>query len=281
MSLYVMNRMPSVRARGHLGGMRKQHEENAQGQVANLRRRGTSAEDRVSQLGARIQSEIRGLEQARRNASDGITAVQTAEDSMRRMEETLGSMKQLALRASSTVLVDNERRDLDRNFQQRMGELEGIAKTTLFQGRPLLTGTESGVSFQIGVGPDADQITLSIADMRPGQLGARSGAPLGGQSISSFASARRSIETIDQAVKTVAGQRASLRKVQEALNNTINSLGARIEDLSSSSGERIHDRHGALQILDQVQDLIDGRPGSSVLSQANQNPHFIASLLAG
>lgn len=108
-----------------------------------------------------LKSDVRSLNQATRNASDAMSAAQTAEGGMKQAQDILGRMKELSTRANSAALNDQQRQSLDEEFQQLGEELQDVSEDTEFNGQKLLDGSFEG-SFQVG--EDAgDSLNLSVS----------------------------------------------------------------------------------------------------------------------
>ncbi len=135
-------------------------------------RRVNSAGDDAAGLAIsnRQTSQIRGLNQAIRNASDGVSLIQTAEGALDETTNILQRMRELSIQAANGIYSDTDRATLDAEFQQLLDELDRIAETTSFNGQKLLDGSLGDVSLQVGA--EANQIIdFSIDDMRSDKLG--------------------------------------------------------------------------------------------------------------
>lgn len=118
----------------------------------------------------RMTSQIRGLNQAVRNANDGISLIQTAEGALDESTNILHRMRELAIQAANGIYSDADRLTLDAEVQQLIQELDRIAKTTTFNGQPLLDGSMRNVELQVG--SQANQtIDLNIQSMDAKTLG--------------------------------------------------------------------------------------------------------------
>lgn len=118
----------------------------------------------------RQTSQIRGLNQAIRNANDGVSLIQTAEGALDETTNILQRMRELSIQAANGIYSDTDRSTLDAEFQQLVSELDRIAKSTTFNGQPLLDGTMKDVELQVGA--QANQtIEIDIPAMDAKTLG--------------------------------------------------------------------------------------------------------------
>lgn len=118
----------------------------------------------------RMTSQVRGLDQAIRNANDGVSLIQTAEGALQETTNILQRMRELSIQAGNGIYTDADRKTLDAEVQQLTAELNRIATSTSFNGQNLLDGTLGKVNLQVGA--DANQtITMKIPKMDAKTLG--------------------------------------------------------------------------------------------------------------
>lgn len=118
----------------------------------------------------RMTSQVRGLDQAIRNANDGISLIQTAEGALQETTNILQRMRELAIQSANGIYSDADRKTLDAEVQQLISEMDRIAKSTSFNGQKLLDGSLGNVKLQVGA--DANQtIDMKIQAMDAKTLG--------------------------------------------------------------------------------------------------------------
>lgn len=139
--------------------------------LSSGKRINTAADDAAGlAISNRMTSQIRGLNQAVRNANDGISLIQTAEGALDETTNILQRMRELAIQSANGIYDDANRLTLDAEVQQLIQELDRIAKTTTFNGQPLLDGSLGDVELQVG--SQANQtIEISIQAMDSKTLG--------------------------------------------------------------------------------------------------------------
>ncbi len=221
----------------------------------------------------RMTSQIRGLNQAARNAQDGISLAQTAEGALGETTNLLQRMRELAVQSANDTNTQDDRDSLQAEFNQLQAEIQRIADNTQFNNRGVLNGSADGAIFHIGA--NADQvISLTINSMGVTGLTVDSGdASIGAQS-----TANAAISTIDAAIGTVDTERGKLGAVMNRLESTIANLSNVSENISASRS-RIIDADIAQETSAMTKNNILQQAGVSVLAQANQTPQLALSLL--
>jgi flagellin len=141
-------------------------------------------------IATRMTAQINGLNQAARNASDGISLAQTAEGSLSAITDNLQRMRELAVQSANASNSASDRAALQNEVSQLTSEIQRVASSAQFNGVNLLDGTFSAQTFQVGANNTAnDQITVSsIADSRTTALGSSYSATVTGSAVSGVAS---------------------------------------------------------------------------------------------
>lgn len=219
--------------------------------------------------------QINGLNQAQRNAQDGISLLQTAEGDLTEIHAMLQRMNTLANQSANGTYQQADRDNLQSEVDQLLSEIDRIASGSNFNGVKLLDGTENDLSFQIGAGGSSvadDTLSVTLSDNTSGTLG------VSGLSIADKASAQGAIDTIKGALETVSTNRASLGAYQNRLEHTINSLGVTSENLSAANS-RIKDADMATEMTAFSKNQILVQAGTAMLAQANSAPQAVLKLL--
>ena len=242
-----------------------------------------SAKDDAAGLGIsdRMTSQIRGLNQAARNANDAISLSQTAEGALGESTNMLQRMRELAIQSANDTNSVADRASLDAEYQALATEIDRIASATTFNSTPILDGTAGLITYQVGANSGADQvitIDLSTTDGTIASLFAASGAAAG--DVSDQANSNTAIGAIDLAIQEVDSIRGELGAIQSRLESTISNLTNVAENLSASRS-RILDADIALETAEMTKANILQQAGVAVLSQANQTPALALSLLQG
>ena len=222
-----------------------------------------------------MSAHIRGLSQARRNAQDAVSLIQTAEGSLSEINGLLTRMRELAVQAANGgTLVTSDRSALNMEFEQLESEINRIVSVTKYNGSTLLDGAMStGVEFQVGILNSAnDRITLSIATANSVSLA------IDANTVSTATNARLAITALDGAIASIAEKRNTLGATQNRLEVTMSNLSTIHENLSAAHS-RIADVDVAAETAAMSQNQILMQAGISVLGQANQMPSMVLSLL--
>ncbi len=226
----------------------------------------------------RMTSQIRGMTVAVRNANDGISLAQTAESAMGVITDTMQRMRDLAVQAANTgAVTGSDREKLQTEFKQLNDELSRVVTNTEFNGKKIINGSLSGgVAFQVGANTAADnQISIAIANLSI-TLSAVTKASIG--AAASGAVVLSAINVIDTAIKSIDTARAKLGAAQNRFTTTISNLQSSIENQSAAKS-RIMDTDFAAETAALSRSRILQQAGTAMLSQANQSPQAVLSLL--
>ena len=175
--------------------------DQASERLASGRRVNNAADDAAGlAIANRLTSQIRGLDQAIRNANDGISLIQTAEGALNETTNILQRIRELSIQSSNGIYSDADRSTLDAEVQQLKEELDRIAASTTFNGQPILDGSLGSVSLQAG-SEAADTIDLEIAAVDTKGLGGQNTGDVIGSTVvaANAAAILNAITTIDGA----------------------------------------------------------------------------------
>jgi flagellin len=227
-------------------------------------------------ISEKLKANIRGTNQAVRNAGDGISLIQVAEGGLNEVSNILVRLRELSVQSASDTVGDQERQFTDKEFQQLTGEISRIAESTQFNGKALLNGEGDTMDFQIGVNNDENNDRISYS---PNDSNATSGA-LGveGLSVTTKVDSQDNLTKIDDAIGMISGNRANLGALQNRLGSTINNLQVKSENLSAANS-RIRDTDIASASADMAKNNIITQSASSVLSQANSSQQTALRLI--
>lgn len=219
-------------------------------------------------ISEKLKANLRGTQQASRNAGDGISMIQTAEGGLNEVSNILIRLRELSVQSASDTIGDQERKFSDLEFQQLTQEIERISTSTQFNGKQLLTGEGESLDFQIGIMNDAKNDRLSY---RPQDSNARAEAlGVGGLGVLTKETSQTNLETIDEAINKVNSNRANLGALQNRLQSTISNLEVRTENLAAANS-RIRDADMAYESAEMTKSNILSSSATSVLAQANNS----------
>jgi flagellin len=246
-------------------------------------------------ISQKMQAQINGLDTASDNSQNAISLVQTAEGALSEEQSILQRMNELAVQASNGTNGTSDCAKLQDEVTQLSAALDNISSQTTFNGKAImLTGagdglfSTSGLTMQVGAAA-GDQMTINLttasgcsamtgvsaADLG---VGASAVGSTTGISLGTTASANAAITTITNAIETVSNLRSMLGAYQNRLTHTINNLSTESENLTSASSQ-ITDVDMAKEMTNYTKNNILVQASESMLSQANQLPQGILSLL--
>ncbi|WP_444684915.1 flagellin N-terminal helical domain-containing protein [Alkalicoccus luteus] len=233
-------------------------------------------------ISEKMRAQINGLDQASRNAQDGISMIQTAEGALDETHSILQRMRELAVQSSNDTNVDVDREELQKEVGQLIEEIDRIADNTEFNTQTLFNGDLAaadpdnvadgeGVLFHIGAN-EGQNIQVTFSDMTSG------GLEVDGVDISNQAGADAAITVINDAIEGVSAERSKLGATQNRLEHTISNLDNSSENLSAAES-RIRDVDMASEMMEMTRANILSQASQSMLAQANQQPQSVLQLL--
>jgi flagellin len=235
----------------------------------------TAADDAAGlAISERLRSQVRSLDQAKRNANDGISLVQTAEGALNEVSSILTRLRELAIQSSNGSVSNQDKETLDQEFQSLVSEVNRIGRSTEFSGIKLLDGSASSVSFQVGLGTTSGIDTLSVS-LSPALSTTLS---LNSLDIGSGGATTTAITNIDAAINSISALRGTLGAVQNRLGITISNLSITTENLTAAES-RIRDVDVAYETAMLTRNSILQQASISVLAQANVQPQSALRLL--
>ncbi len=249
----------------------------------------TKAGDDASGLAVseKMRAQIRGLNQASRNASDGVSFIQTSEGYLQEAQDILHRLRELAIQSSNGIYTDEDRMQIQVEVSQLIDEIDRIASHAQFNGLNMLTGRfarEYGqnavtASMWLHIGANMDQRErVFIGTMTAKGLGVRNVSDDSILTLSSPDSANMSIGIIDEAMKKINKQRADLGAYQNRLENSIKGLDIGAENLQAAES-RIRDADMAKEMVEYVKNQILIQAGTAMLAQANTKSQSVLQLM--
>ncbi|MCH5019161.1 flagellin FliC [Pectobacterium atrosepticum] len=236
----------------------------------------------------RMTAQVKGMTQAARNANDGISLTQTAEGNLNEINNNLQRIRELATQAANDPNGKTDRDSIVKEMTQRINEVNRVAQSASFNGTKLLDGSASaGIIIQVGANTGATEtITIDSTALIDATTGGTMsdvaskitslGAVATGSSANS--AAQDLITSLDSALSAVDAARSNLGAIQNRFESTITNLNNSINNLSSARS-RIEDADYATEVSNMSRSQILQQAGTSVLSQANQVPQTVLSLL--
>jgi flagellin len=224
-------------------------------------------------LTERLTSQVRGYNQAIRNAGDGISLVQTAEGGIEAITNSLQRMRELAVQAANYSLTTDDRIAVSTEFKALRDEIDRVALQTKFNGTNLLNvATPFNMAFQVGANVNETITVASVARLDS------TGLVLASLDTTTASAANLAITGISTAIDTVVQERAKLGASINRFEQTISNLRVTVENLTSARS-RIQDADFAAETAALTRLQILQQSGMAVLSQANNLPQGVLALL--
>lgn len=304
MGLQIRTNIASLNAQRQLGNstsaLRSSMEKLSSGERINK-----AADDAAGlAISEKLRANIRALNQAQRNASDGISIIQTAEGGLQETGNMLIRLRELSIQAANDTVSDEDRHMIDKEYVQLKNEIDRIAYSTEFNGTLLLVG-EADIDDELRGGGNRFPLEIQVsksylekADNKEEEnpvniikidlakinaFTTEDGLAIGrgeeGTRVNSKENAQQSIDVLAQALNKINEHRAYLGAMQNRLNSTVNTLGIQTENLSEAKSQ-IRDTDFASETAKLTQYNILQQAGASVLSSANVQPQIALSLLS-
>ncbi len=223
-----------------------------------------------------LKAQIRSYSQASRNANDGISMIQTAEQGMGEISNIITRVRELGIQAGSDTIGEQERGFIQKEVDALKSEVQRVAESTTFGSRKLLDGTGGVYDIHIGVGANesTDWIAYdaSVSDVTTSNLG------ISDIDFSTKDGDRAGLASLDEAQKNVNGSRATLGALQNRLSSTVDVIGTMNENMSAANS-RIRDTDVALSSSELARNNVLLQATTSTLAQANQLPQMALKLI--
>ncbi|WP_373332618.1 flagellin [Thiopseudomonas alkaliphila] len=239
----------------------------------------------------RMTSQIRGLDQAARNANDGISLAQTAEGALNQINDNLQRVRELTVQAANSSNSKTDVESIAEEVQARLNEVDRIIKDSKFNGTSIF---DNAKGFMIQVGSDATADRININTITAATVFGQSGlntAATGTTFVADLKALDDAADTsvrataadalltnLDTAIGAVDKERSNLGAVQNRLESAIDNITTTSTNLSAARS-RIEDADYAQEVSNMTRANILQQAGTSILAQANQIPQNVLSLL--
>jgi flagellin len=275
MPIFINSNVASLEAQRNLSKTQSDQSVNFQRLSSGMRI--NSASDDAAGLGIRenLNAQVRSLSVAERNSNNAISMAQTAESALGQVSGILTRMRELAVQGANGDLGATDRGYLDTEFQSLRSEITRISDSTLFNGRQLLGGAATTVTFQVGINnTTSDRIDVSFGGVDLTALGIDASSVSG----ATAANSQTAIASLDTAIGTVSSRRATFGASMNRLSTTVSNLQSMRTNMSAANS-RIADVDVAEETASMARNQVLSQAAVSVLAQANQAPQLALSLL--
>lgn len=226
-------------------------------------------------ISQKMKTQVDALNQASRNASDGISVIQTAEGALNEVGAILLRMRELSVQAANGTNTKEDRSTIQQEIEQLNEEIQRISETTEFNTKTLLNGDLETGPMELQIGANQDQtMIIQIPKVDPETLGTDK------IDLETDTGAQDAIDVLDKAITKATEIRSKLGAYQNRLEHTITNLDLTSENMTEALS-RIEDVDMAEEIANYTQKNVLSQAGTAMLSQANERPQSILSLLQG
>jgi flagellin len=229
------------------------------------------------QISERMTTEVKGLDQAVRNANDAISLTQTAEGALNETTVALQRIRQLAVQSQNGINSEADRNALQKEVSALKTEITRIATDTQFNKVDLLQNFSA--SFLVGANSGQTiSVNLSGANLDGINGFSASGLGINDLTVATFGDASTALTALDNAISAIGGVRADLGALTNRFQSTIRNLSNVSENISAARS-RIRDTDFATETANLTRNQIIQQASTTILSQANQRPQSALQLL--
>jgi flagellin len=230
-------------------------------------------------ISEKMRSQIRGLEQANRNAQDGVSMLNTAEAGLEVGHDILQQIGELAEKATSTTLADDDRANILTEVRDLLDELDKTAVKTEFNGHKLLDGT---LNMKIAVDADGGALDVVGGSMKSADLGGTNklnSFNVGGTNSTLDRDTALLLKTsTEEAIKGISSQRSAIGSKQNRIEHTMNYNKVASENLQSAES-RIRDVDVAKEMMNVTKHQMLSQVSQAMMAQQQQNAYQVLDLL--
>ncbi len=228
-------------------------------------------------IASKMTSQIRGMNQAIRNANDGISYAQTAEGALGEVTSMLQRIRELAVQSANGTYSDADRTNLNSEVAELKAQITNIFASTEFNGTRIFNGNASGATYTAASGSIAIQTGVNSGDTVSVTFSALSDLA-SGTAVDTAGNASTALGNVDTTLATVNTTRAKLGAAQSRLESTVNQLTSNITNLSDARS-RIEDADFSQETTNLAKAQILSQASTAMLAQANQSQQGVLSLL--
>ena len=277
MSMFVNTNVSALNAQRQLTNSSNALSQSFERLSSGFRINSASDDAAGLQISDRMTSQINGLNQAVRNANDGISLAQTAEGALNETTNSLQRIRQLAVQSQSGINSDEDQVAMQKEITALVTEIDRIANDTEFNNqrvfngkdRSFLVGAEAGQTITVKLASGMNAADLGDGTNNISEIKITTGGTVG---------AANALAVIDGAISKVNGMRADLGAVQNRFDSTIRNL-TNVSENTASARSRIRDTDFATETAELTRNQILQQASSTILAQANQRPQSALQLL--
>lgn len=230
------------------------------------------------QISESLRSQVRGSQKALDNTQDGVNVLNIADGAMQTIQDNLQRVRELAVQAGNDTYATAQRSAINQEINALRTDIDRIANSTEFNGGSLLDGTVGSYFIQVGANNSGTNDRISISGALADTTTGAAGLNLAAAAITDNATAQTYIGSVDTALGTLNGRRATLGSLVNRLDSASKNLQVNVENLAASES-RIRNVDVASESANMIKHQILQQASASILSQANQSTGLALSLI--
>ena len=273
--MFINTNYSSLIARGNLLGVNNSLTKTMERLSSGLRINSAADDAAGLAISERMGAQIRGFDQAYRNAQDGMSLIQVAEGAMGTISDILQRMRELAVQADNGTYSSSDKNSIKAEMDQLVQEVNHIAQSTAYNGIKLLDGSTTSITLHISDKFD-DTLSVSLNDVQASALGTTNKL----DQINVTTDAQEAIQVIDEALDQISQYRGTLGATQNRLAFISDNLIS-MKNNTAASRSRIADADMAAEMSNLTKSQILQQTTMAMLARANSQPQSILSLLQG
>jgi flagellin len=232
-------------------------------------------------IAERMNSQVRGMNVAIRNANDGISLAQTAEGALSKVGDSLQRMRELAIQARNATNSSSDKDSLNKEFVELQKEIARVLGGTTFNGKHILGADATTLTFQIGANTTADDVinintSNMVTDTTITNITSSTMAAIDANA--TVGAIGNVIDSLDKAIDLINDTRATYGATQSRFDAIISNLQTAVEN-QSAARSRIMDADYAAETANMSRAQILQQAGTAMVAQANQLPQQVLKLL--
>jgi flagellin len=269
----INTNLASLNAQRNLNGSHSSLSTSMQRLSSGLRVNSAKDDAAGLAIAERMNTQVRGMNVAIRNANDGISLAQTAEGAIGKIADMMQRMRELAVQSANATNGVADRANLNAEFAQLSAEITRTISSTKFNGIAILAGGAGTQDFQVGAN-SGETVQVTTTDLS----GAATITAVTGGSITTAALSGTALTNIDAALTTLSSERALYGATQNRFDAVIGTLQVASENQAAARG-RIMDADFAAETANLSRAQILQQAGTAMVAQANALPQQVLQLL--
>ena len=271
--MIINNNMLAINSHRHLGKNTSAQAKSMEKLSSGMRINRAGDDAAGLAISEKMRAQVRGLNQASRNAQDGISLIQTAEGALDETHAILQRMRELTVQAGNGTNATGDKQAIKQELDELSNEIKRIADSTEFNGMTLLSDESTSITFQVGAN-EGQVIGVTISSMNAAALTVEAK----NLEVETAGQVEATLKNVDGALEAVSKARSGLGAKQNRLEHTIKNVNNASENLQAAES-RIRDVDMAKEMMSLTKTNVLNQAAQSMLAQDNQQPNQVLQLL--